>query len=45
MQHIIGLPRKDGKEMPLFDYEKLLYNALLLPGYLNTYLRGRTDSD
>jgi hypothetical protein len=45
MQHIIGLPRKDGKEMPLFDYEKLLYNALLLPGYLNTYLRGRTDPD
>jgi hypothetical protein len=21
MQHIIGLPKKDGKEMPLFDYE------------------------
>jgi hypothetical protein len=45
MQHIIGLPKKDGKEMPLFEYEKMLYNALLLPGYLNTYPRGRTDPD
>jgi hypothetical protein len=26
----------DGKEMPLYDYEKLLYGALLLPGYLNS---------
>jgi hypothetical protein len=36
MQHIIGLPKKDGKEMPLYDYERLLYRALLLPGYLNS---------
>lgn len=26
--HIIGLPRKQGKEKPLFDYEKLIFNAL-----------------
>jgi hypothetical protein len=27
--HIVGLPVKDGKEYPLFDYEKLLYDSLL----------------
>ena len=36
MQHIIGLPKKDGIEKPLFDYENLLYRALLTPGYLNS---------
>jgi hypothetical protein len=34
--HIIGLPRKDGKRKPLFDYELLLYRALLVPCYLNS---------
>jgi hypothetical protein len=34
--HLISLPKKDGKEFPLFDYEKLLYKALLKPGYLNS---------
>jgi hypothetical protein len=27
--HIIGLPKKDGAEKPMFDYERLLYDALL----------------
>ena len=27
--HIVGLPQKDGKEYPLFDYEKLLYDGLI----------------
>ena len=27
--HVVGLPTKDKKEFPLFDYEKLLYDALL----------------
>jgi hypothetical protein len=36
---------KDGKEMPLFDYEWMFYKALLLPGYMNSYPRGRTDPD
>src|SRR6476659_8426458 len=27
--HIVGLPTKDGKEYPLFDYEKILYDSLL----------------
>lgn len=27
--HIIGPPKKDGVEKPFYDYEKLLYNALL----------------
>jgi hypothetical protein len=34
--HIISLPKKDGKEYPMFEYEKLLYKALLEPGYLNS---------
>ncbi|MGC2483630.1 MAG: hypothetical protein WA398_07700 [Nitrososphaeraceae archaeon] len=35
--HVVDLPRKDGTEKPIFDYEKQLYNALMLPGYLNSY--------
>jgi hypothetical protein len=27
--HIVGLPAKDGKEYPLFDYEKTLFDALM----------------
>ena len=27
--HIVGLPVKDGREFPLFDYEKLLYDTLM----------------
>lgn len=34
--HTIGLPRKDGIEKPMFDYEGMLYRALLEPGYLNS---------
>jgi hypothetical protein len=34
--HIIGLPTKDGIEKPIFDYEKVLYDALLKPEYLNS---------
>jgi hypothetical protein len=26
--HIIGLPKKDGKELRIFDYEQQLVNAL-----------------
>ena len=33
--HIIGLPRKDGIEKSIFDYEKLLYDALLIPEFYN----------
>jgi hypothetical protein len=33
--HIIGLPRKDKEEKPMFDYEKLLYDSLLIPDYSN----------
>ena len=28
--HIIGLPKKENKEKPMFDYEKLLYDSLAL---------------
>ena len=27
--HIVGLPVKDGKQYPLFDYQKLLYDTLM----------------
>src|SRR6266487_5039146 len=29
--HIIGLPTKEGLEKPMFDYEKILYDSLLIP--------------
>jgi hypothetical protein len=38
--HIIGLPRKDGKRKPIFDYERILLNALLDPGFLNSHPSG-----
>jgi hypothetical protein len=28
--HIIGLPTKEGEEKPLFDYEKILYDSILV---------------
>ena len=35
--HIIGLPRKEETEKPIFDYQKLLYDSLLNPDYYNTF--------
>lgn len=32
--HIIGLPRKEGIEKPIFDYQKLLYDNLMIPSAL-----------
>jgi hypothetical protein len=37
--HIIGLPRKDGIEKSIFDYEKLLYDSLLIPNPFKTQLQ------
>ena len=34
--HIIGLPTKDGLEKPIFDYEAMLYRALMEPPFLNS---------
>ena len=34
--HIIGLPRKDGIEKSIFDYEKLLYDSLQIPEFYNS---------
>jgi hypothetical protein len=34
--HIIGLPEKEGVRKPMFDYEKMLYKALLEPVYFNS---------
>ena len=28
--HIIGLPTKEGEEKAMFDYEKLLYDSILV---------------
>jgi hypothetical protein len=44
MQHIIRLPKKDGKEMPFFEYERMLYRALVEPGYLNSHPGASTSS-
>ena len=33
--HIIGLPKKDRVEKPMFEYEKLLYDSLLIPDIYN----------
>jgi hypothetical protein len=41
--HIVGPPKKNGIEFPLFDYQKLLYRALLEPGYLNSNPKLHSD--
>ena len=33
--HIIGLPTKEGEEKAMFDYEKLLYDSILVNGISN----------
>ena len=33
--HIVSLPKKAGVEKPIFDYEKLLYDSLLVNDYSN----------
>jgi hypothetical protein len=33
--HIIGLPKKENTEKPMFDYKKLLYDSLLVPDVSN----------
>lgn len=34
--HILGLPKKNGKEYGMFDYELILYKALMENPYLNS---------
>jgi hypothetical protein len=38
--HIIGLPTKEGIDKPMFDYEKLLYEALLVQQNTNLLNHG-----
>jgi hypothetical protein len=38
--HIISLPTKDGVEKPLFDYERILYDALMVGDSYNPLRRG-----
>jgi hypothetical protein len=33
--HIVGLPKKDNQEKPMFEYERLLYDSLLIPDFYN----------
>jgi hypothetical protein len=33
--HIKGSPRKDGIEKSIFNYEKVLYDSLLIPEFYN----------
>jgi hypothetical protein len=33
--HIVGLPMKGGREYPLFDYEKIIYDSLMIPEFNN----------
>jgi hypothetical protein len=33
--HIIGLPTKEGVEKAMFDYEKLLYDSILVNDYFS----------
>jgi hypothetical protein len=33
--HIIALPKKEGLEKPIFDYQELLYKALFSPDFCN----------
>jgi hypothetical protein len=33
--HIVGLPTKENREKPMFDYEKLLYDSLLVADFYN----------
>jgi hypothetical protein len=33
--HIVGLPKKDNVEKPMFEYEQLLYDSLLIPDFYN----------
>ena len=40
---IIGLPIKGGKEYPLFDYEYMIFRALIEAAFLNT--RNATDDE
>jgi hypothetical protein len=35
--HIIGLPRKDGIEKPIFNYEREIYHGLVKPSNFNIY--------
>jgi hypothetical protein len=41
--HTIGLPTKDGIEKPMFDYEKLLYDALIHPRFMNHHSAPTSD--
>jgi hypothetical protein len=38
--HIIGLPTKEGTDKPMFDYEKLLFDALLVADNCNLMNHG-----
>ena len=36
--HIIGLPQKDRKDKPLYDYEEIIFNSLVYSNWQQTSL-------
>jgi hypothetical protein len=34
--HVVGLPTKERSEKPIFDYQKILYDALQISDYVNS---------
>ena len=39
-QHICGLPQKSGREYPLFDYQKLIFDTLMSKGPCPDFIQG-----
>ena len=41
--HIIGLPHKDGIDKPLYDYEKIIFDSLVRPSFMNRQIKQKTE--
>ncbi|MFL6409621.1 MAG: hypothetical protein ACJ71K_00060 [Nitrososphaeraceae archaeon] len=41
--HIIGLPQKDGIDKPLYDYEKIIFDSLVRPSFMNRQIKQKTE--
>src|SRR5919202_5462018 len=40
--HIIGLPQKDGEDKPLYDYEQLIFDALIYGSNKHLWIKKAT---
>src|SRR5919108_3161086 len=45
VNHVLGLPTKNGIVHPLYDYERILFDALEIPNYLNSAPGARRKVD